>query len=123
MGGANPRVLARRSDHRQVAGKAFDLGSLSNSCTEKFGLLRWVELIQGPGLRERPASGGEMFSDLRLLSNRCREAWGLVIEIVRGGCWRGSQLQAQTMYKAFCCTRDEWQFINYGHHPESNKNA
>ena len=82
---------------RWGGGEGVDLMSLSNRCRETFGLLRWAELIQGPGSRERPGSGGEMFSDLRLLSDKCREAWGLIIELVRGRGWRGSELQAQTM--------------------------
>ena len=69
---------------------------------------------------EGPVNGGEKFSELRLLSDRCREGWGLVIDIVRGGGWRGSQPQAQTMHKASCCTRDESQFINYRHNVAYN---
>ena len=80
-----------------MGGKAFDLRSLSNWCREKFGILRWEELIQGPGSRERPGSGGEMFSNLRLLSDKFREAGGLIIELVQGRGWRSSQPQAQTM--------------------------
>ena len=38
---------------------AFDLGSLGNRCREKFEVMRWADLKQGPGSTEGLASGGK----------------------------------------------------------------